>query len=214
MPNPNTPAGLVPIQTKIGAVWRDSVNVYYVPAATTNAMYVGDPVVKLAASADVNGIDGVNLVAAGSSHPITGVIVGFQGKGTTQLGNYNPGSLFGLSGNPGPAYKPANDASAWYVLVMDDPNTLFWVQSNDSGNGTVPASTIVGKNANLAAGAGSIYTGWSGWLLNSASVGTAAAAQVSIVGVLPESDNLAGSANAKYLVRLNNSTEANGATGI
>jgi hypothetical protein len=212
MTNPVTSYGLAPIQTKIAADWRNSVNVYYVPASTTNAMYVGDPVIKLAASADVNGINGVNLAAAGSANRITGVIVGFQGKGSTQLGNYNPGSLFGLSGTPGPAYKPANDASAWYVLVNDDPNTLYAIQSNDSGG--VPASTIVGKNANLASGAGSVYTGWSGWQLAANSVGTSSSAQLNIVGVLPEADNVAGSASAKFLVRINQDTEVNAATGI
>ena len=212
MPNPNTPQGLVPIQSRTAQQWRDSVHLYSVPANTTNAMYVGDPVIKLAASADVNGIDGVNLATAGSSNRITGVIVGFQGKGTTQLGNYNPGSLFGLSGNPGPAYKPANDTSVWYVLVMDDPTTEFYVQSNDSGG--APASTIVGKNANLASGAGSIYTGWSGWQLAANQVGTSANAQLNVVGVLPEADNVAGSANCKFVVRINQSTEVNAATGI
>lgn len=212
--NPATPYGLQPIQIQGAKDWRDSCTVYYVPAATTNAMYVGDPVIKLAASADVNGINGVNLAAAGSSNRITGVIVGFQGKGTTQLGSYNPGSLFGLSGNPGPAYKPANDASAWYVLVADDPQTVFAIQSNDSGNGTAPAATIVGKNANLVAGAGSIYTGWSGWQLNSASTGTAANAQLNIIGVLPEPDNVAGSVNCKFIVRLNQPTEVNAVAGI
>src|ERR1700722_17634741 len=211
MANPNTPYGIDSVQIQGAKDWGDSVNLYSVPSSTTNAMYVGDPVGKLAASADVNGINGVNLVAVGSSHPITGVIVGFQGKGTTQLGNYNPGSLFGLSGNPGPAYKPANDASVWYVLVADDPSTIFSVQSNDSGG--VPASTIVGKNANLASGAGSIYTGWSGWQLAANQVGTSANAQLNIVGVLPEPDNVAGSANCKFLVRLNASTEQTPSTG-
>lgn len=214
MANPNTPAGLVPVQTKTAQAWRDSVNVYFVPALTASALYVGDPVIKTAGLADVNGIDGVTIATAGSTNRITGVVVGFQGKGAAQLGNYNPGALFGLSGNPGPAYRPASDPTDWYVLVMDDPNTLFSVQSNDSGNGTVPASTIVGKNGNLVSGAGSIYTGLSGWMLNSASTGTAANAQLNIVGVLPEADNLAGSANCKFLVRINQSTEVNAATGI
>lgn len=212
MSNPNTPYGLQPVQIQGAKSWRDSCNIYYVPASTTNAMYVGDPVIKLAASADVNGINGVNLATAGTNNKITGVIVGFQGKGSAQLGNYNPGSLYGLSGNPGPAYKPANDTSAWYVLVADDPSTIFSVQSNDSGS--VPASTIVGKNANLASGTGSAYTGWSGWQLASNTTETASGGQVNIVGVLQEADNLAGSANCKFLVRINNSTEANAAAGI
>ena len=205
MANPNSPYGLQPIQIQGGKAWRDSVNLYSVAASDANALYVGDPVIKVTASADVNGINAVTLATGGTANQITGVIVGFQGKGTTQLGNYNPGSLFGLSGTPGPAYKPASDPSVWYVLVNDDPSTLYSVQSNDSGG--APASTIVGRNANLVAGAGSPYTGWSGWELASNTVGTGLTLQVSIKGVLPETDNLAGSANCKYIVQINDQTE-------
>ena len=46
MANPNTPYGLVPITRLDGASWRDNLTMYYVPAAYTNALYVGDPVIK------------------------------------------------------------------------------------------------------------------------------------------------------------------------
>lgn len=210
--NTNAPYGLQPVQIQGAKDWRDSVSLYYVAANTTNAMYVGDPVIKLHNGADANGVNGVNLASAGTSNRITGVIVGFNGKGTATLGNYNPGSLFGLSGNPGPAYKPANDTSAWYVLVADDPSTVFSIQSNDSGG--VPAATVVGQNANLASGTGSAYTGWSGWVLAANQITTTSTYQLNIIGVDPSPNNLVGGTNVKFLVRLNQSTEVNAATGI
>lgn len=199
MANPNTPYGLQVVQRTGGAAWRDSLTMYYVPANTTNAMYVGDPVIKVAASADANGVNGVNLATAGTNNRITGVICGFVPQ-------------FALAGTPGPAYKPANASQAYYVLVNDDPGALYAIQSNDSGG--APAATVVGKNANLVAAAGSPYTGWSGWKLAANQIATTNTYQVNIVGFLPSPDNVPGATNAKLLVRLNTDTEVNGATGI
>lgn len=212
MANPNTPFGLRLAQRRGMADFRDSLEVFYVPANTTNAIYEGDPVIKVAASADVNGIDGVNLATAGTSNKITGVVCGFLGTGTAQLGQPAVASLFGLSGTPGPAYKPANATVPWYVLVSTDPSAQYAVQSNDSGG--VPAATVVGKNANLASGSGSPYTGWSGWQLAANQIGTDANNQVKIIGFQQEPDNLPGSAHAKLIVTINQSTEATGTAGI
>ncbi len=210
--NTNTPYGLQPVQITGQKSWRESLNVYQVATLTTNAIFVGDPVVKVAASADVNGINGVNLATAGTNHFITGVVCGFLGVGTAQLGLPANPSMFGLSGTPGPLYKPANAVGVYYVLVNDDPDTLYSVQSNDSGG--APAATVVGKNANLAAGAGSAYTGWSGWLLAANQIATTSTYQVNIKGFLPEVSNLPGGTHAKLLVTLNADTEIAPATGI
>lgn len=205
MANVNSPYGLQAIQLQGGKSWRDSVNLYYIPSTDDNAYYVGDPVIKVTNSADVNGVNAVTLATAGTANAITGVIVGFQGTGTALLGNYNPGSLFGLSGSPGPAYRPASTSLGWYVLVNDDPSTLYAVQSNDSGG--VPAAGIVGRNANLASGTGSNYTGWSGWELAVNTVGTGSTLQVQIKGALTDPTNLVGSANCKFIVQINDQTE-------
>lgn len=214
MANPNTPQGLQLYQRDGAVDFRASLNVYKVATLTTNAIYVGDPVIKVTASADVNGINGVNLASAGTSGKITGVVCAFLGTGTAQLGSSWSPSFFGLSGTPGPAYKPANAVPVYYVLVCDDPSALYTIQSDDIGGD--PAATIVGRNANLTSGAGSPYTGWSGWLLDSSTVGTSANNQVQVVGVLQEADNVAGTtqANAKYLVKINTATNVANAAGI
>jgi hypothetical protein len=207
MANPNTPYGLQLVQRLGTAEFRNSISLYYAPASQSNALYVGDPVLKQAASADSNGVDGVDLAAATGN--ITGVIVGFYG--VCASGAANP-SFFGLSATPGPAYRPASTSLDYYVLVCDDPQALYSVQSNDSGG--APAATVVGKNANLASGTGSAYTGLSGWKLAANSINTTNTLQVNIVGFLRQPDNVPGQTNAKLLVRLNTSTEVNGATGI
>jgi hypothetical protein len=211
MANPDTPFGLQLYQRDGAADFRASLNVYKVAAGTTNAMYVGDPVIKLTASADVNGINGVNLATAGTGNSITGVICGFLGVGTAQLGSSWSPSFFGLSATPGPAYKPANAVDVYYVLVCDDPDALFVIQSDDGGGD--PASTIVGRNANLASGAGSPYTGWSGWQLDVSTIGTTASNQMQVVGVLQEADNVVGTTqtDGKFIVKINRSTVRNNA---
>ena len=160
--NPNTPQGLVPLRRIDGAKWNDSARKYFVPAANTHALFVGDPVIKVAGSADSQGVNGVDLAAAGDGDKITGVVVGFVGS--CAAGAANPG-FFGSSGQPGPYYRPASTTLDYYVLVVDDPEVEFAIQSND--NGGIPAATIVGKNVDLVSGAGSQYTGLSGWHVRS-----------------------------------------------
>lgn len=212
--NPNTPAGLVPIRRLDGAKWNDSLRKYFVPAAQTNALYVGDAVTKEAASADVNGVNAVDLTASGSN-PITGVVCGFLG--TCPAGAGGPISLFGLSGQPGPAYRPATTAADWYVLVNDDPEAEFLIQENDDYGGT-PGTPLpvaaVGKNANLIHAAGSPYTGWSGTMLDANTVATTASLQLNIVGFVGEVDNTPGALYAKVSVRINNHTETPHQAGI
>lgn len=200
--NTNVPWGLQPYQNRGSEDYRARANVYYVPANTTNAMFIGDPVIKTAASADTTyGYDGVNIITAGSSNKITGMIVGFLGT--------NPnGAFFGASGAPGQYYKASNAAAAQWVLVDDSPNSLFVVQC--TGN---PAATVVGKNANLVSGQGNKTRGWSGWQV-SATTGTSANAQVQIVGFVQDVSNVIGSQFPKLIVRINQSTEGVGATGI
>lgn len=210
MANPNVPAGLVPIQRLDGAKWMDSLRVYFIAAAKTNAIYVGDPVIKLHAGADSRGTPGVDLAAAGDTNQITGVVCGFVG--VCAAGTAAP-SLFGLIGNPGPAYRPATTGLDYYVLVNDDPEALFYIQSSDNG-GVPTATNLVGLNANLSSGSGSQYTGWSGWLLNPSGAATTSTFQLRVVGVLDEPDNVVGSANCKFLVQINDHTELPHQAGI
>lgn len=210
MANPNVPWGMQPYQRKGSASYRANAAVYSVPANTTNALYVGDPVIKLAASADANGYDGINLASAGTSNRITGVIVGWLGsQPTNQV--FSP-NMFGASGSPGPMYKPANASLVWYALVDDDPGSLYVIQSNDSGG--APAATVVGKNANLASGTGSAFTGWSGWQLAANQIAATSTYQLAIVGFEVEPDNVPGQTHAKLIVRINQTTEGSATTGI
>jgi len=209
--NQNTPYGLQPVQRLDGAPWVDSLRVYFVPAANTNALYVGDPVLKVAGSADTRGVNGVDIAAAGTAAQITGVVCGFVG--TCVAGTANP-SLFGLSGTPGNVYRPASTGLDYYVLVNDDPEAQFYIQENDTGATTPLTVAAVGKNANLIAGAGNVYTGWSGWMLNVTGVGTGATLQLRIIGFAPEPTGNPGGLYGKVIVQINTHTELPHQAGI
>lgn len=210
--NTNTPFGLQPVQRLDGAQWVNSLRVYFVPAANTNALYVGDPVLKVAGSADTGGINGVDIAAAGTAAKITGVVCGFVGACTAGAGLTNAG-LFAFSGTPGNVFRPAATTQDWYVLVNDDPEAQFMIQENDSG-GTPLTVATVGKNANLVAGAGSVYTGWSGWQLNTTGTGTGATLQVRIIGFAQGPAYVAGAAFGKVIVQINTHTELPNSAGI
>lgn len=208
--NPSTPYGLSPIQRLDGARWIDSLRVYFVAAAKTNALYIGDPVIKLNAGADVNGVNGVDLATGGTSNKITGVVCGFAGACTAGAG---APSFFGLSATPGPAYRPATTALDYYVLVNDDPEAMFSVQSSDTG-GIPTATNLVGLNANLLAAAGSVYTGLSGWKLTPSGATTTNTLQCRVIGVDPVANNTVGLANCKFIVQINTHTELPNSAGI
>lgn len=214
MANQNTPYGLQPVRRLDGAKWGDSLRTYYIPASYGSAVYVGDPVVKVSGAAINNGINAVNLASAGYvsgtvGNPITGVVCGFAGVATAGAINQAPG-LFALSGSPGPAYRPASTPYDWYVLVNDDPEAEWNIQVQ--GTNTI-ASTAIGKSTTLVAGSGSPYTGWSGWTLNSSNTG-ANQGQVNIIGLVHQTNNDITLPYAKFIVRLNSSTEVQPQAGI
>jgi hypothetical protein len=202
--NPNTPYGLRRVQRQGSADYRDSLQMFYIPPATAAAMYEGDPVVRVTGSTDDNGVQAIALATAGSGNAITGVIQGFVPQ-------------FSTSGSPGPMYKPANAAIAYYALVSVDPADEYDIQENDDFGGVANTPlpvTAVGKNISLVAGAGSPYTGWSGWMADANTVADAAAGQLTILGFPQDPDNTAGALYAKIRVRINNSTETPHTSGV
>ena len=190
--NPNTPRGLVPYAYTWGAPYNGEVDVFYVPSGNATALYVGDPVVFTQNSADAQGVPAIQIASAGSTNKITGVFMG-------RANNANELLLPVLQSNS--VYLPASTAA--YVYVAWDPNLLYWAQE-DSVGGSMAYTSGGGNTASLVAGAGSTYTGFSGWQIQSSSVTTGT--QVGIIKPLPEIDNVVSSTvtftNAKWLIRI------------
>ena len=200
--NANTPKGFQPVQNRGSSSYRGNMQVYVLAANVTNAIFLGDPVIKTATSTDAtHGYETVILATAGSSSKITGIVTGF-------LGTDPNGAFFGASGVPGPYYKASNSASKTWITVDNDTDSLFEVQCTGT-----PTASAVGKNVNGVSGQGGKTTGWSGWQV-SATTTTNAAAQFQIVGFVQSQDNVVGNKFPKLYVRINQSTETPAAIGI
>lgn len=205
MANTDTPFGLRPVGHPQG-LSRANVRAYAVPSSYATALFPGDPVVKTgtANTAEVSApglgtmpvgsLSEVNKATAGDGNAITGVIVGVAA---------DPDNL-------GRRYMPASTGGV--VFVNDDPSTEFEIQAD----GAIAAAQV-GLNAVLIyTHTGDTDTGQSGAELDTTSDVPAADAsnQLTILSVVPRTDNEAGSANSKCRVRINNHTEAHGAVGI
>lgn len=177
--------------------YTGSVNTYFIPSGNAANVFIGDPV-KADTTGDTSAAGGQGLgiqsvVPAAAADAVIGVVVGFA---TNPLNLNTPQYRAGSTGR--------------YVLVADDPNTVFEVQTS---NGTLDASSV-GLNASLAIGAGSTSTGNSGVTLDAATAAVTATLPFKIVGFSTRPDNEVGAAAAKVLVKINASQLANATAGV
>jgi hypothetical protein len=187
MANVNRVNGFNPLLNLIGASSVGQVRTYFIPSGDGTAVFVGD-LVKADTTGDTAAAGGQNkgiqsVVQAAAGNAVIGAVVGFD---------INPLNL------NTPQYRVASTGR--YVLVADDPNLIFEVQTS---NGTLTAADV-GLNANFAVAAGSTATGASGMTLDAGTVATTATLPLKIVGFSQRVDNEVGNANAKVLVKLNN----------
>lgn len=186
MANANVPRGLIPYRRTTGEPFNAAANVYYVPSSVASNIFIGDPLIWLTNAADSSGIPSVTLATAGSSNNILGAMVGIVNGGEP---------IIPITRDL-PIYHQASTAG--YILVADDPDTLYEVQENGAMVQGAP-----GRNVNLVSGAGSTVTGYSGWQLNSSTLNTTNTLQMKIIRGLEQADNTIGSTNAKWLCRIN-----------
>lgn len=206
MANNDMPFGLRPIKHRNGAPYNGSFNAYHVASTYATALYIGDPVVRVAGGSNAAEID-----APGGNFPI-GTLPTVE-KATAGDGNLITGVIVGFAPDPNGLeriYNPASNERIAYVA--DDPDLVFEIQAD----GTI-AATQVGLNAVLIyTNGGSTVTGLSGAELDTSSDAPAADAsnQLKIQRVVNRPDNEAASDFTKVEVVINNHTEAHGALGI
>lgn len=176
MANVDSPFGLKPVRYVGGGPYMGDANLYYVPSSDSTAIFVGDAV-KLAGSADSDGVPSVAQAAAGDT--VIGVVVGV--KPVT---------------NDSTIYREASTER--YVYVADDPDLLFLVQEDSDGGALAAAD--VGNNCDLVVGSGSTQTGLSAMEVDSSTKATTTA-QVRIMRLWDAADNEIGD-QAKWLVKI------------
>lgn len=182
MSNTNAPFGLRATQS-LGAA-NSQVNEYLHAAADGTGLFLGDSVITtgVGASANIPYPDGTPIVSASgtvTTGSIRGAVAGVRATLSNLSLNYCPVST--LLG----------------ILVHDDPFQLFEIQDD----GTALASDD-SANISIITGAGSTYTGDSGYQAHEAGE-TTSANVLRIIRLAPIVGNLLG-ANSVLQVKINN----------
>lgn len=189
MANRNMPRGIIPVQRIDGSPYSGQANIYYVPSSYATALYLGLPLVATGAS-DANGIPVAQIATAGATNYTIGPMVGVVSGGEPVVAVQRDSLV----------YHPASTAQ--YILVADDPDLIFEAQE-DSVGGSIAMATAGTKNVDLVAGAGSTVTGYSGWMLDSSTIGTGNTLQMRLLRGVHRADNEMASSYARWLCRIN-----------
>lgn len=204
MANAIRPTGLSPVKTTLGAQLNFKANTYFIPSSDVIAYQVGD-LVKSAAGGDGNGIPAVQKCTSADTVAARGVIVG-----VAVVQPFGPTSIQGVT-LPLETYSvPATKTRGYYVLVDDDPSTVFEIADDGVVALTATASN---KNANLVVTNPTAPVQVSASTLNSSTVAVTATFQLKIMGLKPSIDNAFG-VNARWLVRINNHELAQSSLGV
>ena len=135
MPTLNRPFGLSPFKTLGAHTFNAQVNRYCIPSTDGSAFYIGDAVAQVA-GADALGVPNVQKSASTTSY--RGVIVGVENPTVGGV------SIQGTVIDDTVTSIPATKTRAYYVYVVDDPQTLFMIQ--DDG---ITTANLVAASANL-----------------------------------------------------------------
>lgn len=169
MANVDAPFGLRPVRQLNGSPYNGATTRCFIPSTDSTAMFVGDAV-KLAGSADADGVPTVNRAAAGEL--IAGVIVSFDAD----------------SDNLSRKHRAASTDR--YCNVAMSPDLVFEIKEDSVGGAL--AATDIGLNADIIyTVAGSTDSGRSGMELDTSTKATTAA-QLRILGLAQRANNTIG----------------------
>lgn len=200
--------GFRPVKSITGAPYNGQGNVYFVPASDSTVIMVGDAV-KLAGDARAaTGAPTVTRVS-GATDVAVGIVVGILFSGVGDAINVPPVNDLNT-----PVYRRASTDR--YLLVSDDPNTIYEVQYAATSVAAATITANVGLNGQFTVTAGSTASGSSGMQLDSAGLATTATLPLKVVGFPNRPDNIPGDVYFSYYVKLNNTTfgSGTGATGV
>lgn len=208
MANINQPFGFQPIATLSAANWSGKVNTYYIPAADTSIMSIGDAVKvttyngTTVLGADANGVP--QVVKAAGTDTVRGVIIGFL------LSNPNNVSLQGTILDNTIINLPATKTRDYYALVCDDPNTLYVIQGDSAG--TNQTAQYANMNASFTVTNPTSPSMRSASVLGGATLASNNTLNLRVMGLYQDANNAFG-AYARWVVKFNLHDLTNGATG-
>lgn len=192
MANVNNPFGLRPVRYLNGAPYNGANNYYHIPASNPAAMFNGDPVIMTgtANSAEYRGFaPGTLPDVALSAAPGAGIL-------PTSYSNFILGSMVARLPltRESLIYRPASIEAI--VFVDEDPNVVYQIQDNGF---QALGVNVVGQNANVIAGAGSVSTGQSGYMLDAGTVNAPSTSALQLT-ILRASDIINNDATAAFAV--------------
>jgi hypothetical protein len=201
-----SPYGLKPVNLIGGIPFSGSTREFKVSTNNAAAIYNGDLIVLSAAG---NPAAVAATPTAGTTAGIVGVCMGVR--------YVNPATKQPLWGQYLPAGAIAAGYTDVYVIVADDPNTIFQVQGSAAfGTLTNGAAGAVGKNVALGNFGGSVATGNATTNavvgVNGAGLAATATLAMRVIGVVAGTEL---DAFPELLVKYNGATHAyNFATGV
>lgn len=185
--------GFRPVKHLDGSPYNGQVNKYAVTAGDNTAIFVGD-LVKLAGTADA---DGVPAVAALAANGVTiGPVVWVEPNPDNLMQNYRVASTLR------------------YVYVADAADLVCETQEDAVGGALSIAD--IGLNCNVTTGSGSTVTGQSVMQADTSTKDTVNTLPLRIMSFSQAVDNEVGNANAKILVSFNTHqyNAGTGSTGL
>jgi hypothetical protein len=200
--NTNAPFGLAVYRGGGSYAFNQQGTVYSIPTSdTSNAYYMGD-VVKAAASGSTGGTPNVTKITNGTD-AIRGAIVGIY-----QPGMYSDAQPTSIQGQPLTLennYVPATKAAPYFVLVEDDPTTIFVAQDDGITTANLVAASC-NLNASLTITNGATTVSASASVILSSSMATTSSLCLKLLGLAhgPQFGvNNAFGAYAKWCCRIN-----------
>lgn len=206
MANVDSPFGLKPVRHRMGVPISATIHPYYISADYATALFIGDPVIKVAGGSNTAAVS-----APGAGAFAIGTLPSIE-KATAGDGNKITGVIVGFAPNPSNLEQKHNPASTERIAyVCDDPFVVFEIQAD----GAIAAASV-GLNAVLIyTHAGSTTTGLSGVELDTTSDAPAADAsnQLLILRAVNREDVDTTATHAKVEVLINQHTENPGSAG-
>lgn len=190
MANTSRIKGFTIVGAAHGSPASSRVDMYYV-APAADEILVGD-IVKLASTADANGIPGADL--CGATDVPCGVVVGIVNPKLLPDGKMTTGAITLDT----PASQQIAASGTGYLLVNTDPDVIMEVEA---ANGT-PAIVDIGLNASHANGIRTSATAVSPAYIDMATKATTSTLNFSLRAFKQAPDNEVG-ASAKMIVAFN-----------
>lgn len=171
---------LIPAGTRLGAPYIPNAKRF--SCTTSNAVYIGDPVVRVSGGGTTAGIPSCDICGATAApHGVTTGIISTAYDSTP--------------------YKSTSTTER-ILLVETDPNILYSV--GEDGGGAYMAATNISNVADLTGiGTGSNNTGISSVLIDSSTAASGSSAQVVLWGLAQIVGNAYGSSSTLWLAYLN-----------